>query len=223
MALREVIELSRIGNRYLNEKKPWETIKTNIEAAANTLYVSAQIVKALSILLEPFIPSTARRIRDLLNLPEKALWNDALKPLTSGHKIKEAKVLFNKIKLSEEELQAMLDKIRSETEKISIEDFSKIDLRVGKIVKAEHVPKSKNLLKLTIDIGGGNLKTAVAGIAKYYRAEELEGQNIVVVTNLKPRKIFGIESEVMILAAQDGEKVVFIQPEKPVSPGSKVS
>ena len=223
LALREVIELSRIGNRYLNEKKPWETIKTNIEAAANTLYVSAQIVKALSILLEPFIPSTARRIRDLLNLPEKALWNDALKPLTSGHKIKEARVLFNKIKLSEEELQAMLDKIRSETEKISIEDFSKIDLRVGKIVKAEHVPKSKNLLKLTIDIGEGNLKTAVAGIAKYYRTEELEGQNIVVVTNLKPRKIFGIESEVMILAAQDGEKVVFIQPEKPVSPGSKVS
>jgi methionyl-tRNA synthetase len=223
LALREVIELSRIGNRYFNEKKPWETIKADVKVAANTLYVSIQIVKALSILLEPFIPFTAKKIRDLLNLPEKISWDDAVKPLQAGHEIKNAEPIFSKIESSEEELQEKLEKVRLSSEKISIEDFSKIDLRVGRIIKVESVPRSQNLLKLTIDVGGGNLKTAVAGIARYYKAEDLEGKHIIIVTNLKPRKIFGIESEVMILAAQDGEKVVFIQPERPISPGSKVS
>ncbi|MBS7653800.1 MAG: methionine--tRNA ligase [Candidatus Bathyarchaeia archaeon] len=223
LALRESVELSRIGNRYFNEKKPWETIKADLRVTSNTLYVSAQIVKALSILLEPFIPITAEKIRDLLNLPEKISWDDAVKSLQAGHRIKNAEPIFSKIEVSEDELQENLEKVRSGSEKISMEDFSRLDLRVGKIIKVESVPKSQNLLKLTIDVGGGNLKTAVAGIAKYYRADDLEGRHIVVVTNLKPRRIFGIESEVMILAAQNGEKVVFIQPEKPISPGSKVS
>lgn len=222
MALREAIDLSRIGNKYLNEKKPWEAIKSNLNAAANSLYVSAQIVKALSIILEPFMPSTAQKIRDLLNLPEKCFWDEAYKPLPANHKIKEAEPLFSKIEASEEELQSMLENIRSRSEKISIEEFSRIDLRVGKIIKAENVPKSQNLLKLTIDVGEGNLKTAVAGIAKYYSPESLEGKYVVVVTNLEPRKIFGIESEVMILAAQDESGVVIIGPERPVSSGSKV-
>jgi len=222
MALREAIDLSRIGNKYLNEKKPWEAIKSNPNAAANSLYVSAQIVKALSIILEPFMPSTAQKIRDLLNLPEKCFWDEAYKPLPANHKIKEAEPLFSKIEASEEELQSMLENIRSRSEKISIEEFSRIDLRVGKIIKAENVPKSQNLLKLTIDVGEGNLKTAVAGIAKYYSPESLEGKYVVVVTNLEPRKIFGIESEVMILAAQDESGVVIIGPERPVSSGSKV-
>jgi len=222
MALREAIDLSRIGNKYLNEKKPWEAIKLNPDAAANILYVSAQIVKALSIILEPFMPSTAQKIRDLLNLPEKYFWDEAYKPLLANHKIKEAEPLFSKIEVSEEELQSMLENIRSRSEKISIEEFSRMDLRVGKIIKAENVPKSQNLLKLTIDVGGGNLKTAVAGIAKYYSPESLEGKYVVVVTNLEPRKIFGIESEVMILAAQDESGVVIIGPERPISSGSKV-
>ena len=222
MALREAIDLSRIGNKYLNEKKPWEAIKSNLNAAANSLYVSAQIVKALSIILEPFMPSTAQKIRDLLNLPEKCFWDEAYKPLPANHKIKETEPLFSKIEASEEELQSMLENIRSRSEKISIEEFSRIDLRVGKIIKAENVPKSQNLLKLTIDVGEGNLKTAVAGIAKYYSPESLEGKYVVVVTNLEPRKIFGIESEVMILAAQDESGVVIIGPERPVSSGSKV-
>ena len=221
-ALREAVELSRIGNRYLNEKKPWDAIKMDARAAANTLYVSAQIVKALSIVLEPFIPSTAKKIRDLLNLPEKVFWDDAFKPLPAGHRIREAEPLFSKIEASEEVLQDMLDKIRSRQGFISIEEFSRVDMRVGRIVKAEPIPKSQNLLKLTIDVGGGVTKTAVAGIAKYYRPEDLEGRYIVVVVNLEPRKIFGVESEVMILAAQDESGVVFIGPEKPVSPGSKV-
>ncbi|MEM1606852.1 MAG: methionine--tRNA ligase [Candidatus Bathyarchaeia archaeon] len=222
LALREAIDLSRIGNKYLNEKKPWETIKTDPRAAANTIYVSAQIVKALSIILEPFIPMTAQRIRMLLNLQDKVFWDDAYKPLPAGHKIGEAEPLFSKVEATEEELQNMLEKVRSSGEKVSIEEFSRIDMRVGRIVRAESIPKSQNLLKLTIDIGGGTLKTAVAGIAKYYRREDLEGKHVVVVVNLEPKKIFGVESEVMILAAQDESGVVLIEPEKPISPGSKV-
>ena len=222
MALREAIDLSRIGNKYFNEKRPWDTIKTNVEVAANTIYVSAQIVKALSIILEPFMPITVQRLRSLLNLPEHLSWDDALKPLPAGHRIREAEPLFSKIEASDEDLQRMLDKVRSRSGLISTEEFSKIDMRVGRIIKAEGIPKSQNLLKLTIDVGGGKTRTAVAGIAKYYRPEELEGKYVVVVMNLEPKKIFGVESEVMILAAQDESGVVFIGPEKPISPGSKV-
>ncbi|MEM1602149.1 MAG: methionine--tRNA ligase [Candidatus Bathyarchaeia archaeon] len=221
MALREAVDLSRIGNRYLNEKRPWEAIKTNPQAAANTLYVSAQIVKALSIVLDPFIPISAQKMRSMLNIQGAVLWDDACKPLPPGHKISEAEPLFSKIEGSEEDLQNMLDKIRSMEEKISIEDFSRINMRVGRIVRAEEIPKSQNLLKLTIDVGG-TLKTAVAGIAKYYRCEELEGKYVVVVTNLEPKKIFGIESEVMILAAEDGRSVALVVPDKPISVGSRV-
>jgi methionyl-tRNA synthetase len=221
-AIREVIELSRFGNKYLNEKKPWETIKTEPKTAANTLYISAQIVKALSVLLEPFTPSAAEKIRDFLNLSNKVVWEDASKALPAGHKIKEAEPLFSKIETSEEGLQIMLENIRSGSQKIPIEEFSKLDIRIGKVVKAEAIPKSRSLLKLTIDIGNNQLKTAVAGIAEHYSPKELEGCLLVVITNLRPRKVFGIESEVMILAVQDEKNVTILQPQKLVKPGSRV-
>jgi len=220
-ALREAIELSRVGNKYLNERKPWETIKLNPQVAANTLYVSAQIVKALSIILDPFIPVTTCKLREMLNLPGKVSWDDAYKPLPPGHRIKRAEPLFTKVNASEEDLQNMLEKIRERLERISYEDFSKIDIRVGRIVKAEAVPGSQNLLKLTIDIGEG-FKTAVAGIAKCYKPRDLEGKYVAVVVNLKPKQMFGIESEVMILAAEDEGRIVLIGPEEPIKPGSKV-
>jgi len=220
-ALREAIELSRIGNKYLNERKPWETIKLNPQVAANTLYVSAQIVKALSVILEPFIPITIRKLREILSLSEKFSWDDAYKPLPPGHKIKKAEPLFTKVRFSEEDLQSMLEKIRERTEKISYEDFSKVDIRVGRIVEAEAVPGAQNLLKLLIDVGD-SLKTAVAGIAKHYRPEDLKGRYVAVVVNLRPRQVFGIESEVMILAAEDEGKIVLLEPSEPVRPGSRV-
>lgn len=220
-ALREAIELSRIGNKYLNEKRPWEAIKSNPQAAANTLYVSVQIVKALSIVLEPFMPMTAHKLREMLNLPERVSWEDAYKPLPPGHKIGRAEPLFTKISASEDDLQRMLDKIREEPEKISYEEFARVDIRVGRIIEAERVPGSENLLKLTVDVGGA-AKTCVSGIAKYYRPENLKGKYVLVVVNLKPRKVFGIDSEVMILTAEDGDKVVLVAPEAPVRPGSKV-
>jgi len=222
-AIREVIELSRSGNKYLNEKKPWKTVKTHPQSAANSLYVTAQIVKALAVLLEPFTPFTAEKLRSFLNLPREVRWEDAVEPFPPGHKVKKAEPLFYKIEASEKGLEEMLEKVRLASQKVSFEEFSKLDLRVGKIVKAEKIPRSKSLLKLTIDIGGNQLKTAVAGIAKYYSTEELEGRLLAVITNLEPRKIFGIKSEVMILAAQDGKDVVLLQPEKPIKPGSEIS
>ncbi len=220
-ALKEVVELSRAGNRYLNEKRPWEIIKSDAQVAANTLYISAQIVKTLSVILEPFIPITARRLREMLNIPEGVSWDDAYKPLPSGHKINRAEPLFTKISVSEEELQGMLEKIREKSEKVSYEEFSKLDICVGRVVEAERVAGSQNLLKLTIDVGG-SLRTCISGIAKYYRPEDLKGKYVTVVVNLKPRRVFGIDSEAMILAAEDGDNLVLIVPEAPIRPGSKV-
>ena len=117
----------------------------------------------------------------------------------------------------------MIEKVRSGAKKYSIEDFSKLDIRVGKILKSEPIAKSQSLIKLSIDVGSDTPKTAVAGLAKYYEPEEMEGRQIAVITNLEPRRLFGVESQVMILAAQDKDTVVFLQPEKPVKPGSKIS
>ncbi len=223
-AARTFMELSRIGNRYLNEKQPWLAIKRDRGSAATTLYVAAQIVKALTVTMAPFMPFTSERLRKLLNLPEEAnRWSEALKPLPPGHKVGEAKPLFHKVEASREGLQEMLEKVRAASHMVSIDEFSRMDLRVGKIVKAEHIPGSKKLIKLTIDVGGERLKNAVAGIADNYKPEELEGKLVALITNLKPRRIMGVESEVMILAAQDGRTVTLLQPDKPVRPGSKIS
>jgi methionyl-tRNA synthetase len=222
-AAHEVIELSREGNRYLNEKKPWKTVKKNPQLTANTLYVAAQIVKALSVFLGPFVPFACKELRKQLSFPEHLTWEDATKPILAGHKIEKPEPLFRKIEASEEELQEMLDKVRSTSEKISFEEFSKMALRIGKIVKVEKVSGSKNLLKLSIDIGANQIKTAMAGIAKQYSPEELLSQQLAVIVNLEPRRIYGVQSEVMILAAQDEKNVVLLQPEKPIKTGAEIS
>ena len=222
-ATREILDLSREGNKYLNDKKPWKTIKEDIQLTANTLYVSVQIVKALSVLLEPIIPFTCEKLREFLNLPPKLKWEDAVKPLPTGHKINEPEPLFSKIEDSEEKIQEKLEKVRATSQKVSYEEFSKMNLRIGKIVKAEQVQGSSNLLKLSIDIGDNQVKPAVAGIAKHYSPEQLVGQQLAIIVNLEPRKIYGIESEVMILAAQDEKNVVLLQPEKPLKNGAEIS
>ncbi len=223
VAIKEIIEIARTGNKYLNEKKPWEETETNLQEAANTIYVVVEIVKVLSILLEPFTPCTAAKIRNYLNLSNDPGWEEVFEAMPVGHKIKEVEPLFSKIEKSEEDLEDMIEKVRSRLKKFPIEDFSKLDIRIGKILSAEPISKSQNLIKLLIDVGSDTPKIAVAGIAKYYKPEELEGHQIAVITNLEPRRLFGVESQVMILAAQDKEIVVFLQPEKLVKPGSKVS
>ncbi len=222
-ATRQILDLSREGNKYLNDKKPWKTVKEDPERTANTLYVSVQIVKALSVLLEPVIPFTCEKLRGQLNLPSSLKWEDAVESLPEGHKINEPQPLFSKIEDSEQTIQEKLEKVRSVSQKVSYEEFSKMDLRVGKIVKAEPVQGSNNLIKLLIDVGEGQTKTAVAGIAKYYKPEQLISQQLAIIMNLEPRKIYGIQSEVMILAAQDEKNVVLLQPEKPLKNGAEIS
>jgi methionyl-tRNA synthetase len=222
-AVRDVIDLSREGNKYLNDKQPWKAIKENQQLTANTLFVAAQIVKALTIFLEPFVPFTCGKLREFLNLPDDLKWEDAVEPLPPGHKINEPEPLFSKIEDSEKGLQEKLEKLRVASKKVSYEEFSKMDLRIGKIVKAEKVPGSSNLLKLSIDIGDNQLKTAVAGIAKHYSPEHLVEQQLAIIVNLEPRKIYGIQSEVMILAAQNEKDVVLLQPEKPIKNGAEIS
>jgi methionyl-tRNA synthetase len=220
-SIREISVLSRIGNKYVTEKKPWIYKKNQPEITANTFYVAIQIVNALAFFLEPFIPGTAKKLRNLLNLPEKIKLKK-FSLINVGHKIKKPVPLFHKIKYSEKELQKLLEKVRSKT-KIPYEEFKKLDLRVGKIVKSEVISQSKKLLKLTIDIGEGVLKTALAGIADYYSNKNIEGRQVAIIANLEPRKIFGIESEVMILAGESEENLVILEPDKPIKTGSKIS
>jgi methionyl-tRNA synthetase len=224
-ALKGILSISRLGNQYLNDKEPWKLLEKDPEKAASVLYVAVQVVKALTVTLEPFIPFTTEDLRTLLNLSNDSdtpSWDEATKPLEPGHRINKAKPLFNKIDAKEEELQENLEKIRMSEQKVSFEEFSKLDLRVGKITKVEDVPKSTNLMKLLIDIGEGEVKQAVAGIAKYYEPKQLEGKHVVVIANLEPRRLFGLESQVMILAAQDGEVVSVLKPDHVVKAGSKI-
>lgn len=223
-ALRNIIAVSRLGNKYLNEKEPWNQVKDDWERAASTLYVAVQLVKTLAVTLVPFIPFTARKLSALLNVSgdvHSQRWSEAAKLLPAGHKISRSKPLFGKIEVSAEELQ---DKLESKDagSTIAFEEFSRLDLRVGKIVKAEKVPKSKSLVKLKIDIGGGEHRQAVAGIAQHYEPEQLEGKSIAVLANLQPKRIFGLDSEVMILAAEDDENISILIPHKPVNAGSKI-
>lgn len=224
-ALRGIVGISRLGNQYLNEKEPWKLLKTDPQKAANVLYVAVQIVKTLAITLAPFIPFTAEELRKLLNLPNDTnvfKWSEAIRALEHGHKINKAKPLFSKVNAKEEELQENLENIRMCQTKISFEDFSKLDLRVGKVNKVENVSNSKNLVRLFIDIGGGEIKQAIAGIAKYYEPKQLEGKHVAVIVNLQSRRIFGLESQVMILAAEDGKIVSILQPDRAVKAGSKI-
>jgi len=185
--------------------------------------VTAQIAKALSIVMEPFLPSASKDLRTQLNLPERIAWKDAISLIPPGHKVSEARPLFKKIEAPDDEIQGMLEEVRSTQETISFDDFSRMDLRVGRIVKVEPIPKSGNLLKLTIDIGDNEPRTVVAGIATHYKPQDLEGTLVSVIVNLAPRKVGGVTSEVMVLAAQDRGTLALIQPSKPVEAGSRIS
>lgn len=230
-AVRMILQLASRGNRYLNKKQPWKTLKTNPTKASTTLYIADQIVKALATLLQPFLPQTSERLWKALNLHGSAHekgWEEALNPLPPSHEITKPKPLFKKLEAELVQrqrgvLEQTLEKTReSAIVPISAEDFSKIDMRVGKIVAVDLIPTSENLLKLTIDMGEMKTRRAVAGIARDYPPQHLVGKEVVVLANLKPSRILGVEFETMILAAKDGEGFVIIQPEKPVKPGSKV-
>ena len=228
-ALKEIINFGKEGNIYLNDKAPWHLIKENKDAAGHVFNLCAQAVYALAILLGPFIPDTSEKILNYLNVPEKLddlLWDSVNENyLKIGHEIKNPEPLFQKLEIKE--IQEKLKKLKDNKEgvekmdEITYDDFKKLDIRIGLVENVEKVPKADKLLKLTVDIGTEK-RTLVAGLAEYYKAEDLIGKKIVVLVNLQPRKLRGVLSQGMLLAAEDGKVVSFLTPEKDVTPGSKI-
>lgn len=234
-ALGEMMNLARSGNKYLTETEPWKIVKTDPERVKTILNISLQICANLSILCEPFLPFTASRLTAMLNMPTYK-WADAGQQLIEpGHRINPAELLFDRIedetidkqikKLQDTKLQNEINNRKAEPakENIQFDDFSKLDIRIGTVVTAERVPKTKKLLKLTVDTGL-DIRTIVSGIGEYYEADKIIGQRVSVIINLAPREIKGILSQGMILMAENFDKTLsFVMPDQAVSNGSTVS
>jgi len=233
-ALNELMNLARLGNKYLTDMEPWKLIRTDEGKVKTILNISLQIAANLAILSEPFLPFTAKKLRHMLNLPEMK-WDEAGSAgiLKTGHVLNKPEFLFEKIEDAtiEEQINKLLDTkkenekeimIKPQKEEITYEDFMKMDIRTGTILEAEKVPKTDKLIKLKIDTGIDQ-RTVVSGIAEYYKAEDIIGQKVCILVNLAPRKLRGIESQGMILMAEDTDgKLCFVAPTEEISNGSEV-
>ncbi|MFT3737452.1 MAG: methionine--tRNA ligase [Breznakibacter sp.] len=234
-ALKEMMNLARLGNKYLADTEPWKLVKTDAARVETIMGVALQITANLTVLCEPFLPFTASKMRYMMNLPQLKwadLGNTSL--LVPGHKIGEATLLFDKIE--DDQIKTQLDKLATTKaqneaanktanpakENISYDEFSKMDVRVGTILEAERVPKTKKLLKLKIDTGIDQ-RTVVSGIAEFFDPERIVGQQVSILVNLAPREIKGIMSQGMILMAEDADGTLsFVQPGKAIKPGSEI-
>ncbi len=235
-ALAELMNLARLGNRYLTENEPWKISKTDPERVKTILAVSLQIVAKLAVLAKPFLPFTAEKLRQMILLGDKN-WDDAAETmlLPTGHQLGTADLLFERIEdaVIEQQVQKLLDtkkanqqaagpKVSPQKETIAYEDFAKMDIRTGTILAAELVPKTKKLLKLTIDTGIDK-RTVVSGIAEHYQPEQIIGKKVSILVNLAPRPLRGIESNGMILMAENSEgKLCFVSPTEDFHNGSEV-
>ncbi|GAB2719025.1 methionine--tRNA ligase [Hymenobacter frigidus] len=234
-ALAEVLNLARLGNKYLAETQPWHLIKTDAVRTGTVLHVALQIAAALAPVLEPFLPDSAQKLATMLNL-ELGNWASAGRAdaLAAGHELREPALLFAKIEdvTVEAQVQKLLDTkkenqlantpVAPAKEDISFDDFGQMDLRIGTILTAEKVAKTKKLLKLTVDLGLEQ-RTIVSGIAEHFIPEALIGQQVQVLLNLAPREIKGIQSQGMLLMAENADgSLALMQPSKPVRNGSGV-
>jgi len=227
-ALRAVMSLASIGNKYFNDKSPWTTIKEDPQRAKTTIYVANQIVKALSVLLEPFLPFTAEEIWDTLGMEgtvHNQSWSEATSLLQPGQRIKRPTPLFKKLDM--ERIEAKKKQLPSsgaeaQRTEVTIEEFAKLDLRIGKILEVKPIPSSHELLYLTIDLGNGNIRKTVSGLLPHYSPDTLRGKSVVVLTNIKPVEIRGFTSEVMVLAAINGKQLSLLVPDRPVKTGSHI-
>ena len=235
-AQKEAMNLARIGNKYIAETEPWKLWKTDPKRVETILYISLQLVANLSIAFEPFLPFSSKKLREMINMTEYN-WSElgSTDLLPAGKQLAEPELLFDKI--DDEAIEAQLRKLE-ETKKankaasykaepikkdVPFEDFEKLDIRVGHIIKCEKVKKSKKLLQFTIDDGAGVERTILSGIAAYYEPEQLTGKDVLFVANFAPRKMMGIESQGMILSAVnfDGSLSVTTTMGE-VKPGSQV-
>ena len=234
-ALGELMNLARLGNKYLADTEPWKIIKEEPKRVETILAISLQIAANLAILSEPFLPFTSKSLFEQLNL-SASNWNaaGAANIINAGHQLGDPSLLFAKIE--DEQMDAQLAKLAAskktneqathqmEAQKplITFEDFSKNDIRVGTIIAAERVPKTKNLLKMTIDTGIDQ-RTVVSGIAAFYEPENILGQQVSILVNLAPRAIKGINSEGMILMAENADgSLAFVAPTQTISNGGSV-
>ncbi|EPR69264.1 methionine--tRNA ligase [Cyclobacterium qasimii] len=235
-ALALMMDFARTGNKYLAETEPWKTIKTDQERTSTILNIAINIVANLSVLSQPFLPFTSEKIKTMLGLSELN-WEDAgrMDLVKEGDSIEKAELLFQKIEDStvETQIQKLLDskklneaakyKAAPMKELVSFDDFGKLDLRVVTIVEAMKVKKSKKLLQLKVDTGIG-IKTVLSGIAEQFQPEELVGRQVTMLLNLAPKKMAGIDSEGMILMAEDSEgKLKLLSPHEATNPGSAIS
>ncbi|WP_299112343.1 methionine--tRNA ligase [uncultured Winogradskyella sp.] len=236
----ELMNLARLGNKYLADEEPWKTIKTDEDRTKTVMFIALQIASALAVLSEPFLPFTSKKLKGILNSNENS-WGDISEKdtlLASGHSIQKGKseLLFSKIEDSE--IQKQLDRLEAskkaneaakktvepQKDEISFDDFIKLDLRVGTILEAEKMPKTKKLLVLKVDTGI-DTRTIVSGIAESFTPEEVIGKRVTVLVNLSPRALRGVESQGMILMTEDESgNLVFVNPDiDNVSNGLKIS
>ena len=244
----ELMNLARLGNKYLADEEPWKLIKTDEERVKTIMYLALQIASALATLSEPFLPFTSAKLQKMLNFTdaesklsakEHSQWDkiatrDSLLP--AGHQIDKAKLLFSKIE--DAQIQQQLDKLEAtktanaaenkavepQKKTATFEDFTKMDLRVGTIIEAHKMPKTKKLMVIKVDTGLDQ-RTVVSGIAEHYKAEEIIGKKVTVLANLAPRKLRGVESQGMILMTENAAgKLVFVNPDEDgVEPGTTIN
>jgi methionyl-tRNA synthetase len=234
-ALKEAMNIARLGNKYLADTEPWKVIKTDPERVKTIMNISLQIAANLAVVFEPFMPFTSEKLLKMLNLGKPG-WDMLGRAdiLAAGHTLGEPSLLFDKIE--DDAIEKQLEKLANtkkaneikatpvtpQREAVSYDDFSKMDIRVGTILEAERVPKTDKLLKLTIDTGIDK-RTVVSGIAGYFTPEQAIGKKVSMLVNLEPRKIRGIESHGMILMAQDADgRLEFVAPLTDVRNGSEV-
>jgi methionyl-tRNA synthetase len=228
----ELMNLARLGNKYLADEEPWKVIKQDEERVKTIMYVALQIATALAVLSEPFLPFTSKKLKTILNVSLSAVeglkWNDVSTKetlLQAGHTINKAELLFRKVE--DQEIDAQLAKLEAtkkaneqmnkavepQKDTITFDDFSKLDMRVGTIIEAEKMAKAKKLLVLKVDTGL-DVRTIVSGIAESFTPEEIIGKQVTVLVNLAPRALRGVESEGMILMTENADgKLVFINPD----------
>ena len=238
-ALGELMNVARLGNKYLADEEPWKMIKTDSARVQTQMYVALQIAAALSSLCEPFLPFTATKLSRILKIENKINWNavaDNSDLIPAGHQIGEAELLF--VKIEDEEIQKQIDKLEAtktaniaenkvaepQKELIQFDDFSKMDLRVGTILEAEKMPKANKLLILKVDTGI-DIRTIVSGIAESFKPEDIIGKRVTVLVNLAPRALRGVESQGMILMTNNADgKLVFVNPDEDgVSSGETIN
>lgn len=227
----EAMKLARVGNKYLADTEPWKAIKSNPERVKTILNIALQITANLTVLFEPFMPHKAASLAEMLNISLPKWGNagsDSLIP--ANQSLNKAEILFAKIE--DEKIDVQIEKLKNTTQKtskfqpmkdeITFDDFTKLDIRVGTIITAEKVKKADKLLKLTVDTGI-DTRTVVSGIAEHYQPEDIIGQKVSILLNLAPRKIRGVESQGMILMAENVEgDLAFVSPTKDIETGNNI-